>query len=197
MGRVLPRIALGAMLTVLVSAIALVAATSPASARLPRCTDFTVDYGDSNDIQLPSTSSGNVDCVLRRGDRGGAVIVLQTLIDCSGGDDLLGERLMRDGIFGRKTERALRLVQADRGIKADGIYGPQTRDLTSWPVWPNVWVSSRFVGESRACPGLSSSPSAGPAGDTCPPAEPKPGSSDENPCKRRIRGADGGRHAVA
>lgn len=37
-----------------------------------------------------------------------------------------------DGIFGRKTEEAVRQFQARRGIKVDGIVGPETtRELTA------------------------------------------------------------------
>ena len=53
--------------------------------------------------------------VLRRGDRGPAVAELQSLIF-----------LKDDGIFGPKTERAVRDFQEDKGLTKDGVVGPQT-----------------------------------------------------------------------
>jgi peptidoglycan hydrolase-like protein with peptidoglycan-binding domain len=53
---------------------------------------------------------------LRRGDRGDDVRFLQGAI---------GARPV-DGIFGPKTEQAVRLFQQANGLKVDGICGPQT-----------------------------------------------------------------------
>jgi len=53
--------------------------------------------------------------VLRRGSRGDGVAIMQ---------EALG--LEADGIFGRGTERALKLWQTDNGLTPDGVAGPMT-----------------------------------------------------------------------
>ena len=53
--------------------------------------------------------------VLRRGDRGPAVAELQGLL-----------LLKSDGIFGPKTDRAVRDFQDDKGLKRDGVVGAKT-----------------------------------------------------------------------
>ena len=53
--------------------------------------------------------------VLRRGSRGDGVAIMQ---------EALG--LDADGVFGRGTERALKLWQTDNGLTPDGVAGPMT-----------------------------------------------------------------------
>jgi putative chitinase len=53
--------------------------------------------------------------VLRRGSRGDGVKLMQ---------EALG--LDADGVFGRGTERALKLWQTDNGLTPDGVAGPLT-----------------------------------------------------------------------
>ena len=66
--------------------------------------------------------------VLRFGSTGPAVQLLQLALNRAG----YGE-LTTDGIFGGLTREALRRFQADRGLAADGIAGPQThRQLLPW-----------------------------------------------------------------
>lgn len=66
--------------------------------------------------------------VLRIGSTGPAVQLLQLALNRAG----YGE-LTTDGIFGGLTREALRRFQADRGLAADGIAGPQThRKLLPW-----------------------------------------------------------------
>lgn len=54
--------------------------------------------------------------ILKRGSKGSEVAEVQTLL---GG-------LTADGIFGKKTEAAVRAFQAANGLKVDGIVGKQT-----------------------------------------------------------------------
>lgn len=61
--------------------------------------------------------------VLKNGSRGEAVKALQTLLNKAGFD--CGNV---DGIFGSKTEAAVRLFQASKGLKVDGIAGEATQD---------------------------------------------------------------------
>ena len=62
--------------------------------------------------------------LLRRGSRGGEVRALQQLLLQKGYD--LGP-CGADGIFGARTQAAVKAFQKDSGIKADGIVGPVTR----------------------------------------------------------------------
>ena len=56
--------------------------------------------------------------ILRQGDRGGLVRLLQERLNMPNRE--------RDGIFGSKTEARVRDFQRETGIRADGIVGPQT-----------------------------------------------------------------------
>jgi len=58
---------------------------------------------------------------IRRGDRGSAVAHAQCLLNHNH-----GKALDVDGIFGKKTERAVKQVQRDCGLGVDGIVGPKT-----------------------------------------------------------------------
>ena len=61
--------------------------------------------------------------VLRKGNKGEAVIILQTMLDRLGyGLGPCGA----DGDFGKCTEAAVKQFQRDRGLAADGICGPRT-----------------------------------------------------------------------
>jgi peptidoglycan hydrolase-like protein with peptidoglycan-binding domain len=61
--------------------------------------------------------------VVRRGDTEHPVRTLQHLLRAH------GHNIAVDGIFGPRTEAAVRAVQSGAGIGVDGIVGPQT-----WPV---------------------------------------------------------------
>jgi hypothetical protein len=67
-----------------------------------------------------ASSSGGV-AILRAGDRGAAVAALQT--------DLAdrGATLAIDGVFGPRTQAAVRAFQRQHGLVVDGIVGPATR----------------------------------------------------------------------
>jgi hypothetical protein len=59
--------------------------------------------------------------VLRRGDRGHHVASLQRFLA-----DQSFPAGRADGHFGRKTEKAVRMLQTDAGLTVDGIVGPNT-----------------------------------------------------------------------
>lgn len=112
-----------AMLAVAVPAVVTLAAGSASAAR-PTCTTSTEDGG----ALLPSAANHNIDCSLRRGDRGDGVERLQaTLVECHKAS------LVKDGVFGSKTETALRHAQSSAGVQDDGIYGPVTRRAIKHP----------------------------------------------------------------
>ena len=67
----------------------------------------------------PVTGASYDQGLLRKGSRGEGVKELQRRLGMSG-DDV-------DGIFGPKTEAAVKKLQQSQGIKVDGIVGPETR----------------------------------------------------------------------
>jgi murein L,D-transpeptidase YcbB/YkuD len=61
--------------------------------------------------------------LVRRGDTAHPVRTLQHLLRAH------GQNVAVDGIFGPRTEAAVRAVQTGAGVPVDGVVGPQT-----WPV---------------------------------------------------------------
>lgn len=59
--------------------------------------------------------------VLKRGDKGPAVRLLQEKLNQQ------GAHLRPDGDFGSRTEQEVRNFQLKRGLKPDGVVGPKTR----------------------------------------------------------------------
>lgn len=68
----------------------------------------------------PAQANAASDPILRRGDRGAAVIELQKLLNTK------GATLAVDGDFGPATDAAVRKFQRDNQLVADGIVGPKT-----------------------------------------------------------------------
>jgi len=64
------------------------------------------------------------DGVLKKGDTGELVKQLQEALNMI--DYPVGTA---DGVFGSKTEAAIKLLQTNAGLTPDGVYGPKTRDL--------------------------------------------------------------------
>lgn len=60
--------------------------------------------------------------VLRQGSSGGAVKILQTGLNAK------GQALVADGVFGPRTDMAVRVFQTQNGLAVDGIVGPRTWD---------------------------------------------------------------------
>lgn len=63
---------------------------------------------------------------LRRGSKGAEVKDLQGALNLLGYKDANGVRLAEDGSYGPKTEQAVKELQRDQGLKADGISGTIT-----------------------------------------------------------------------
>ena len=63
-----------------------------------------------------SMIAANGEVMLKRGDRGSAVTILQRRLD-----------IAADGVFGPITERAVKRYQRRHGLVPDGIVGPITR----------------------------------------------------------------------
>lgn len=70
---------------------------------------------------LGGTSPTHAQPILREGQRGPAVVLLQDLLFRQG---VLTAQ--PDGLFGKETWRAVRLFQARHGLTVDGIVGPST-----------------------------------------------------------------------
>ncbi|GGP88730.1 MULTISPECIES: peptidoglycan-binding domain-containing protein [Streptomyces] len=106
--------------------------TTSAQAAMPACNDSTV-YIDRAGFytHVPTqVNMGSNFCTLRKGADNNAVYDLQqTLWYCYGG------YLVTDGKFGPATETLLKKAQAQAGIPADGVYGPQTRDAIKFRFW--------------------------------------------------------------
>ena len=62
--------------------------------------------------------------VLRKGDTGEKVVQLQDAMKAAN-----YEVGTSDGVFGAKMDAAIKLLQANGGLKADGVYGPKTKNL--------------------------------------------------------------------
>jgi peptidoglycan hydrolase-like protein with peptidoglycan-binding domain len=73
--------------------------------------DFEIEFG-INEAQLNEN-------LLRRGSRGPEVKALQQQLGMPAAE--------QDGIYGPKTEQAVRNFQTSQGLQVDGIVGPQTR----------------------------------------------------------------------
>lgn len=67
-----------------------------------------------------ASSAGFPDRLLRTGQRGESVRILQAKLNAAGAS------LVEDGIFGRATELAVERFQAAKGLVVDGLAGPAT-----------------------------------------------------------------------
>lgn len=76
----------------------------------------------SSGSAAPALPGGNVATVLRSGSTGEAVRALQQTLSA------LGYPAEADGVFGEKTERAVRAFQRDHELVMDGIVGPKTQE---------------------------------------------------------------------
>ena len=79
-------------------------------------TEFDIEFGLTEDETIART--------LRSGMRGEDVRRIQREIGMPAAD--------QDGIFGPKTERAIRNFQQNAGIQVDGIVGQQTQSAMNW-----------------------------------------------------------------
>lgn len=75
---------------------------------------------DMNHGYFAQTKTTNTD-LLRKGDKGDDVKLLQHRLN------ILGSQLAEDGIWGVKTDQAVRNYQYKAGLTVDGIVGPKTQ----------------------------------------------------------------------
>ncbi|EFL13481.1 peptidoglycan-binding domain-containing protein [Streptomyces sp. C] len=100
------------------------------------CNDTTVVKKGAFSAILPATSGGSTSCLMSRGSSGDHVLALQHALQGCQGLDTGG----LDGIYGAKTEAAVRTLQSRNGLSVDGVYGPSTRNVISW--WWHNWTIS-------------------------------------------------------
>ena len=122
----------------LLTAVGAVVGTGTAEAAAS-CTSYTTFYGVESSgywtQQLPTVGfdTANVNCVLGVGNRGSAVQTLQHALNVCYVPYDFKPVLKEDGIYGTKTQAAVKAVQSAIGIPHDGVYGPQTRSHLNWP----------------------------------------------------------------
>jgi len=109
-------------------------AANPASSATAHCGDSRVIWNGTYDLRVPTISKSNPSssCLLSYGDRGEGVRTLQWVMN-----KCYDAGLTIDESFGSRTRDALIKVQKDRGVKADGIYGADTRAAMNWALYLN------------------------------------------------------------
>lgn len=90
------------------------AETPPTGETPPAAPPGTADAGGAG------SASQHTSQILKRGSRGPAVVFLQEQLNDEGAS------LQADGIFGSKTQAAVKKFQQAQGLTADGIVGPNT-----------------------------------------------------------------------
>lgn len=78
------------------------------------------EWGELKQVSYSDGEGGAENMTIRKGSRGDLVVTLQKKLIEFGND------LTADGIFGEKTENALKLFQTSKGLTVDGICGPAT-----------------------------------------------------------------------
>jgi hypothetical protein len=102
--------------------------------------------------------------VIERGDKGIPVLAIQNALNQA---EASGAPLVLDGIFGPKTEAAVKAFQKREGLATDGDVGPLT--LGRLFVGARPQTSVRVAPVNRLVPARANSPFAPPAGPPPPP----------------------------
>lgn len=76
----------------------------------------------SNYRPAPTIEAARQDNYIKRGQEGASVRTVQQKLNAAGAHPPLDE----DGMFGPKTDRAVRQFQQQQGLKVDGLVGPKT-----------------------------------------------------------------------
>ncbi|MFE4590090.1 peptidoglycan-binding domain-containing protein [Streptomyces laurentii] len=119
---------LAALTTLAAAAGGILAGAPAASAADGYCTTSSGISRGAYWVVVPTTSGGSTSCVMGSGSSGEAVDALQAALILCYGMDVGG----RDGVYGAKTEAAVRSLQRATGQTADGVYGPNTRNVVEW-----------------------------------------------------------------
>lgn len=108
---------------------------------LPRCAK-TIGQRDrgGNGIDVPASRGGSTSCIIKVGDRGEAALSLKISLDACHQRRPVGN--IRDK-FQYKDRNALKAVQREARISADGVFGPQTsRTILYYHAFAEGWGSS-------------------------------------------------------
>lgn len=100
------------------------------------------EWGELKAVSYSDEKGEAVEMTIRKGSTGEVVTALQTRLIA------LGYALDADGIFGLKTENAVKMFQASRGLTADGICGPNTWAAISALTDPDTPVADDKDGEA-------------------------------------------------
>jgi len=107
------------------------AAAPAATAATAPCTRAVTLYNKVTDPTsykyVPYAAANTSSCYLDRGMSNSGVTALQKNLN-----SCYGYKLATDGVYGELTESAVVAVQKRVGVKADGDYGPHTRDAMKW-----------------------------------------------------------------
>ncbi|SCF56944.1 peptidoglycan-binding protein [Streptomyces sp. Ncost-T10-10d] len=124
---------LAALTTLAAAAGGILVGAPAASAADGYCTTSSGVTQGAYWTSVPTTSGGSTSCVMGPGSSGAGVDALQAALILCYGMDVGG----RDGVYGAKTEAAVRSLQRATGQTADGIYGPNTRNVVEWRWYTN------------------------------------------------------------
>ncbi|WJK37482.1 peptidoglycan-binding domain-containing protein [Solwaraspora sp. WMMA2065] len=120
------------VLVLMSTAVFVFGGSTGAAAAYPQCdTEHTFQHTSTGgNLAAPVSSGNNANCVLGRGSSGHGVTRLQWVLN-----KCYNAGLATDGIYGAKTEAAIRWLQSEAGISKDGVYGPVTRNNMMFPVY--------------------------------------------------------------
>ena len=118
----------------------------------------------------PVTGASYDQGLLRRGSRGEGVKELQRRLGMPESE--------QDGIFGPKTEQAVRTLQQSQGIKVDGIVGPETRGAIDKLQAPEDDSAPEQTPTTRTEPETTTEPEEEPETTTEPEEEPDTSAND-------------------
>ncbi len=107
-----------------------------AEAASPPCNGFRerpTDSGQRAPILVyvggPHFANGSADCIVKFGDVGAFVAALQTNLNVC-----YRQNLRADGIYGTQTRSAVARVQRIIGVPADGVWGRRSTVASKWRV---------------------------------------------------------------
>ncbi|MEU7580042.1 peptidoglycan-binding domain-containing protein [Streptomyces sp. NPDC041068] len=117
----------GAATALLTTGLLATGATA-AHAATPVCTKTKLITKGAYYAELPVSAGGSTTCQMGPGNTSSAVKQLQFVLTVCHGLGAGGS----DGIYGNGTRADVRTVQRAAGINADGLYGPNTRNIIKW-----------------------------------------------------------------
>lgn len=126
----------GATLAATLGAAVVAAPVASAHGSYRHCTTSASLFAANNPdfrVAIPLGYSGSqitATCYLTNGDSGRGVRVLQRALN-----KCYSAGLAVDGVFGDRTEAALRRAQRATGATVDGEYGPNTLKHIGWPAY--------------------------------------------------------------